>query len=271
MPIIHPKNTVITVHDVAFKRFPKSYGGMSRWYLNWGTEFAVKHAKHIIVPSITTKKDLIKFYKAESEKITIIPLGFEASKINPSKNEINKTLKTYSLQPTTYFLFIGRIETKKNVQTLIKAFEEFHKNHPDFKLVLAGKPGVGYPLLDKEGYLAQSARGVVLTGYISDTEKQILLQNCLCFIFPSLYEGFGLPLLEAMDAGVPIIASKIPTSYEIAKHNALFFEPKDTKALAKLMKTMAEQKELRQKLTKHHNETLKHYSWKRCAEKTLKV
>ena len=271
MPIIHPKNTVITIHDVAFKRFPKSYRRMSRWYLNWGTKFAVKHAKHIIVPSITTKKDLIKFYKANPEKISVISLGFEPNKINPSEDETKKTLKTYNLKPTNYFLFIGRIETKKNVQTLIKAFEDFCKNHPDVKLVLAGKPGVGYPLIGKEGHLAQSARGVVLTGYISDAEKQILLQKCLCFIFPSLFEGFGLPLLEAMEAKVPIIASKIPTSYEIAKHNALFFDPKDTKALVKLMETVARQKDLRQKLVKHHPETLKQYSWKRCAEETLKV
>ena len=271
MPIIHPKNTVITIHDVAFKRFPASYGRLSRWYLDWGTKFAVKHAKHIIVPSITTKKDLIKFYKADPEKISVIPLGYEPNATKFTTDDINEVLDQYHLKPRHYFLFIGRIETKKNIQVLIKAFEDIQKKHPYLKLVLIGKPGVGYPLLNKEGCLKQSASGVVLTGYVSDKEKQILLEQCLCFVFPSLFEGFGLPLLEAMGAKVPIIASKIPTSYEIAKQNALFFEPQDTETLARHLKTIAEQEELWKKLIQNHDETLRQYSWKNCAKKTLAI
>jgi glycosyltransferase involved in cell wall biosynthesis len=268
MPLIHPKRTVITIHDVAFKRFPKSYGLLSRTYLDWGTKYAVKHAAHIITPSETTKSDLVKFYKDKPEKITVIPLGFDESKTKHTNFEIKKTLDNYNLQHSSYFLYIGRIETKKNIQTLIKAFDEFSLKNPHIKLVLAGKPGVGGDEILKA---AKNNANIIATGFIHNKEKDILLKNCLCFVFPSLFEGFGLPLLEAMQADVPIIASKIPTSYEIAKESALFFKPMEPHALAKLMGQIAENTDLRKKLTAHHKETLKKYSWERCAKKTLKI
>jgi len=174
-------------------------------------------------------------------------------------------LRHYKIQTAKYFLFIGRIETKKNIHTLLKAFKEISNNHPTIKLVLAGKPGVG-----GEEILKNLNRDkVVITGYITETDKKALLENCLAFVFPSLFEGFGLPLLEAMNANVPIIASKIPTSYEIAKQNALFFKPHDTKALAHNLEMIIGNEDLRKKLTTHHAKTLSQYSWKNCAKQTL--
>lgn len=264
MPIVHPKNTSITIHDVAFKRYPKSYSRLSRWYLNWGTKFAVKHAKNIIVPSETTKKDLIKYYKAASDKITIIPLGYKSDR-SVDENFCASRLKHYGIRQKKYFLFIGRIETKKNIRALLTAFNEVSKKHSDIMLVLAGKPGVGGDEILKN---LKNGR-VVVTGYITEADKQALLKNCLAFVFPSLFEGFGIPLLEAMDASVPIIASKIPTSYDIAKRNALFFKPHDTNTLAHQMDLVIKDESLIKKLTAHHAETLKQYSWKNCAKRTL--
>lgn len=263
MPIIYPENTTITIHDVAFKRYPESYGRLSRWYLNWGTKFAVKHAKTIIVPSSTTKDDLIKFYKADYQKIHVIPLGYKSVKRTDEKFRASR-LNHYSLQPKKYFLFIGRVETKKNIQTLIKAFQPISKEFPDIKLVLAGKTGVGGDAILKS---AKSEK-IIATGYITDADKEALLMNCLCFVFPSLFEGFGLPLLEAMDASAPIIASKIPTSYEIAKQNALFFKPFDVDMLAHFMQMMINDKNLKDKMIANHAETLKKYMWKNCAKET---
>ncbi len=264
MPVIHPKNTTITIHDVAFKRFPESYGRLSRWYLNWGTKFAVRHAKKIIVPSETTKQDLIKFYKAKAEKITVIPLGFEAGKQKELPNRLSP-LTAYSLKLKAYFLYIGRIEHKKNIQTLIKAFSAI--KNPDIKLVLAGKPGVG----GKEILKKINDDRIVVTGYISDDEKQALLHNALSFVFPSLFEGFGLPLLEAMEANLPIIASKIPSTTEIAGNNALLFKPHDSKTLTHLMEEIIKKESLRTSLIRKYPEILKKYSWKNTAEKTWKT
>jgi len=266
MPVIYPENTTITIHDVAFKRFPKSYGRLSRWYLSWGTKFAVKHAKTIIVPSMTTKEDLIKFYKADHKKIHVIPLGYKSIKRTDEKFRVSR-LKYYGLESKKYFLFLGRVEAKKNISTLIKAFQSVSSEFPDIKLVLAGKTGVGGDEILKS---AKDKR-IVATGYVTDADKEALLMNSLCFVFPSLFEGFGLPLLEAMDTGIPIIASKIPTSYELAKQNALFFKPFDTDALAHFMKMVITDENLKKKLTANHSETLKKYSWKRCAKETLSL
>ena len=268
IPIIHPKNIIITIHDVAFRHLPQSYGLLSRLYLHWGTKFAVKHAKKIIVPSAATKKDLINLYNADSKKITIIPLGFKITKNTVDKKEGEKILKKYNLQPKKYFLYLGRIERKKNTDNLIKAFDLFVQKNPKIKLVLAGFYGKGGKQIINS-IPKKIKNNIILTGYISEKKKNILFKNALCFVFPSHYEGFGLPLLEAMHYRLPIIASKIPTSYEIAKKNALFFNPHNVKALAKNMIDIVNNTALRKKLISFHAQTLKKYSWEKCAKQTL--
>ena len=265
MPVIHPKNTTITIHDVAWKHVPKAYSWKSKIYLEWGTRFAVKHAKNIITPSQTTKDDLIKFYKADEKKIHVIPLGFESNDRFPMTD--SQSIGHWSLDTGHYFLFIGRIETKKNVKTLIQAFEECQKKNPTIKLVLAGKPGAGGEKILKN----LNNENIIVTGYISEEEKNALLKNALAFVFPSLYEGFGIPLLEAMDANIPIIASNIPTSRGIAGENALFFDPLDTDTLMNHMITLIEKTEIREELIKNHQKRLADFTWKKAAKRTLEI
>lgn len=262
LPIIHPKNSTITIHDVAWKHIPESYGFLSKKYLNWGAKYAVKHAKNIIVPSEASKKDLIHFYKASANKIHVIPLGFIHPAIKTNDEEEAQILKSYQLKTKNYQLFVGRIEHKKNTDTLIKAFKIFAKKNPDTKLVLAGSLGRGgKEILDSIS--ADIANRIIITGYINEKEKHVLMKNAHCFIFPSRYEGFGIPLLEAMHYKLPIIASKIPTSEEIAMHNAQFFEALDANELAKLME--------KDDFAIDHSDTLKKYSWEKAASQTLKV
>ena len=185
----------------------------------------------------------------------------------PNPQQTKDILEKYHLKPKAYFLFIGRIETKKNIQTLVRAYHELSKTHPDTKLVLAGKTGRG----GNEILIRLHNRNIVVTGFVSELEKQVLLKNCLSFIFPSQYEGFGLPLLEAMQAKAPIIASKIPSSLELVKENALFFKPQDVKILIKHMETMVNEPDLVKKLTAKHQKQASKYTWKRCAEQTWKV
>ena len=266
LPLIHPKNSVITIHDVVFRYSPKSYGLFSRLYLDWATKFAVRHAAKIITPSEATKKDLIRFYKAAPGKITVIPLGFASEKTENRK----AALKRFGLKKKKYFLFLGRIEYKKNTDTLVTAFREFAKNNDEIKLVLAGFPGHGGREI-VDGIPAELKKRVVLTGYVKDNEKTTLLKNTLCFIFPSRFEGFGIPLLEAMDAGVPIIASDIPSSREVAGKDVLYFATKDARALARLMETVAESPKASEKLIAAYPERLSRYSWKKCAKLTHKL
>ena len=270
MPLIHPDNTTITIHDVAFRRFPESYGFLSRLYLDWAAKFAVKHAKKIIVPSEITKKDLIDLYRCKAGKIHVIPLGFHPPRINLTKDEETKIIGHWELVIGHYLLYIGRLEHKKNTDTLIRAFALFTKENPTIKLVLAGHIGHGGEEIIKNIPTDIKDR-IVMLGYVKDPDKSILMKNTLAFIFPSRYEGFGLPLLEAMYFKLPIIASKIPTSYEIAKENALFFKTESAEELAKLMAKVTSDQKLRGIMTAHHEETLKKYSWAKAAEETLRV
>jgi glycosyltransferase involved in cell wall biosynthesis len=263
LPLITPNNSTITIHDVAFKHLPESYGFLSRLYLDWAAKFAVKHAKKIIVPSQVTKKDLIDFYKCPADKIHVIPLGFSANTAGVNSDEESKVIGHY-------LLYVGRIEHKKNTDTLIKAFALFSEKAPEIKLVLAGSKGRGGEEILNS--IPDNLKDrVIVTGYVSDNEKHVLMQNAMCFIFPSRYEGFGLPLLEAMHYKLPIIASRIPTSYEIAKENALFFDTENAEKLASLMTEVVSNKDLRSTLVQSHADTLKKYSWENCAKQTLDI
>ena len=269
LPIIHPKNSTITIHDVVFKYSPKSYSLASRLYLDWATKYAVKNAKKIIVPSEATKQDLIKFYKAMPEKISVIHLGFKASKKEIGQRETKQVLEKYGLEEKKYFLYIGRLEYKKNTDNLIKAFKAFARNNKDHKLVLVGFPGYGGQKIIDSIPAALDER-IILTGYINGPEKEALMQNALCFVFPSRFEGFGLPLLEAMDAGLPIIASDISTTREVAADSALYFDKENHKALETRMHELTDEKNFTDKLLKNHTKNLERFSWEKCASEVYK-
>lgn len=268
LPLIHPKNCTITIHDVVFKYSPESYSPFSRLYLNWATKFAIKHANKIITPSKATKQDLIRFYKADPKKISVIPLGFTSIKREPT--DIKEGLKRFSLKPKKYFLCLGRIEYKKNTDTLISAFQKFAEGNKEIKLVLAGFPGHGGEKILKKIPPRLNDR-IIRTGYVSDSEKTILLKNTLCFIFPSRFEGFGIPLLEAMSAKVPIIASDISSSRELAKDCVHFFDKENPQKLAEGMKKLAKEPQLSINLEHLYKKILQGHSWKKCAEEVYKI
>lgn len=266
LPLIHAKKSVLTIHDVAFKHSAKSYGWLSRTYLDWSTKFAVKHAWKIIVPSQKTKNDLIEFYACPPKKITVIPLGFEAPEYEIKLSEIKSTLSKFKLRSKGFFLYIGRIEHKKNSDTLLKAFGKFASYNSIVDLCMAGFPGHGGKEI-LEAIPETSKKRVILPGYISEREKQILLREALCFVFPSREEGFGIPLLEAMNANLPIIASDIPASRELASEVADFFPPENSESLFKLMLKVSQDK----KTKKDYSELLKKYSWDHSAREVYRL
>jgi len=262
LPLITPKKSTITIHDVAWKHVPEGYSFLSKIYLEWGTKFAVRNAKNIIVPSQQTKDDLVNLYNADESKIHVIPLGY----IRVSNQE--RLISNVKKEP--YFIFVGRIEYKKNTDTLIKAFHKFCEADKEAKLVLVGKVGHG----GKEilANIPNEIRNrIEITGYVSDEEKNELMQNALAFVFPSRYEGFGIPLLEAMDYNLPIIASNIPTSREVAGESALYFDADNTETLSILMQQIKADGELRKQMIKEGQEILSKYSWQKAANDTLKV
>lgn len=265
LPLVCPEHSVITIHDVAFKHFPESYSPASRCYLNWATGFAAKRAEKIITPSESTREDLVRFYGADPKKISVIPLGFSAPKIKADSKSTEALFKKYRLKPHEYFLYVGRLEHKKNTDTLVKAFAEYAKGNVNCKLVLAGALGYGgQAIVDSIPAILKDR--VICPGYVAEAEKYILMTHSLCFVFPSRFEGFGLPLLEALSLGVPVLASDIPSSREVAGEAAYYFDVNSPEALEKAMKKLSSDPELRRHLIIKGRQRAKNYSWNKCAQ-----
>lgn len=273
LPLRLPARSIVTIHDTAFRRMPEIYSFAEYQYLNWSTKKAVKNATTIIVPSEATKKDLIRDFGCAEYKIVVIHHGFDnPESVEDEAFEQSDFLKSFGIDSSLkYILFVGRLETKKNLPRLIEAFGEFLINYPDYKLVLAGKRGVGFDKILKAVQEFDLNDKVVMPGYISEEEKAMLFQHCQFFAFPSLYEGFGLPILEAFYYGKPILCSDCSSMPEVAGEAAKYVDPEVISSIKNGLEFLADGGEDVDELVSKGRERLKDFSWQKAAEKTLKV
>jgi len=272
IPFYHGRKTVVTLHDVGFRHFPELYTPLERIYHNYSMGFSVKHATRIITISEATKKDLIKIYKADPKKITIIYHGFDKIKYRP----LNSTDKTpdYIKKLGKYIYFIGRLEAKKNIVNLIKAYGDFRKNsNVKLKLVLAGRPGYLYQDIVAEIDKCDPTirKDIIELGYVDDEKVTMLMRMATIFVFPSKFEGFGMPLVEAMASGVPIVASNTTSIPEIVDNCALLSDPDDFRSIAKNIKTIAENSSVAKDCSEKGLNRAKLFDWEQCARKTMNV
>lgn len=270
IPLIYPQKSVVTIHDVAFKRFRNAYSTLHYAHLNWSTKFAVKNAYRIIVPSEATKSDLMFFFKCEEEKIRVIHHG-QPDFIYPDADNFPVIEKFGLKENEAFALFVGRLETKKNLIYLVDSFAEFAKEFPEWKLVLAGKDGIGADEIREKIQEMELSSKIILTGYISEKEKSALYNNSQFVVFPSLYEGFGFPILEAFQHRRPILTSKGSACQEIAQDCALIVDSHDKKDICEGMKKLASNKEYCDDLAKKGNDRLLDFSWDKAAQETLAV
>lgn len=270
IPIYHGKKTVITLHDVGFKYFPELYTPLERIYHNYCMNFSVRHATKIIAISNATRDDLVKLYGADKSKIAVIYHGFDKEKFFPVKSQPADEIK--ALQP--YIFFIGRIEAKKNIKNLVKAFGKL-KQDPNIKekLVLAGRSGYQYEEIKKEieALPDKIKRDVVELGYVADDQVGELTRHASVFAFPSRFEGFGMPLIETMACGVPIVASNTTSIPEIVGDAGLLCGPDETDEMAKNLSIVIKNKNIRADLVKKGFKRSSEFSWEKCARETLDV
>lgn len=262
LPFFAPKKTFTTIHDIGFKRFPDCYGVFEKIIQNFGTRRAIKKSDKIFVPSEFTKKELIDAYGAGAEKIVITPLSSTAKSVAVATLLAGEILEKYKIKKP-YFLYIGRKEDKKNTPRLVEAFKIFNQKNPEYSLVLAGP--------NKISDITYQMSNVKSIDWIGTEEKLILLQNCEAFVFPSLYEGFGLPILEAFAAEAPVITSGAASMPEVARDAAVFVDPQDAHDIAAAMEKIAKNSGLRQELAQKGKNRLADFSWEKCAGKTLEI
>lgn len=275
LPPTLPKKSVLMIHDVAFKYLRNSYPFLQYHYLNWSTKFAVKRASRIVVPSEATKNDLISFYNCESEKVVVIPHGFVVPQSPENEEKLMEQSPVFAHfeidKKTKYILFVGRLESKKNLVRLVEAFAEFSKSHPEFILVLAGKRGHRFQKILDMAKKLKVIDKVVMPGYITEEEKFLLYKYCQFFAFPSLYEGFGFPILEAFYHEKPVISSSVSSMPEVGGEAVMYVDPYDTNSIVEGLKTLARGDSYCDNLKKLGSEQLKKFQWEKAAKKTLET
>ncbi len=278
-PFIHPAKTIMTVHDIAAARYPETYNWFERWYSTWSARYAVKKLWKIITPSEFTKKELIDFCglkndlqndSENADKIKITPLGLDEEYFVPSNaQDIQDTLKKFGIVKP-FIMSLGRLEEKKNTHRIVEAFNLVKKTH-DIQLVLAGNPGFGYEKTLQEILNSPHKKDIIQTGWISQAESKHLLNATSAFVFPSLYEGFGLPVLEAFASCVPVVAVKGHSVEEVAQDAVLYADPNSSQEIAGSIKKCFENEIARNLLIEKGKERVSQYTWKKTAQQTAEA
>lgn len=271
--------SVLTVHDLIGQRFSRLYR-QNRTSLRFKLErrletICLYQAKHIIVPSQTTLNDVTDIYGINPERITIIAEAADPC-LGPRQNqaELSSLLHAYGLAPDTpFFLYLGGIDQRKDLASLLRALEILQAQGLPHNLILAGsiKKDRQYPSLLSQINSAGLAESVHMPGFVADQDLCLLLSSCLAFVFPSVYEGFGLPPLEAMTCGAPVVAVKAGAVSEVVGSAGLLVPPSDPPALAQALAEVAGNKDLRQKLTAEGYKRAATFSWAKAARDTLAV
>jgi glycosyltransferase involved in cell wall biosynthesis len=270
IPFLHPPRCVTTIHDVAFHYFPECYSLFVRWYLDLSTRFALRRAVKVIAVSQATKEDLVQIYGADPSRIEVIHSGVrDSSEKPPSLDEVGSTLNRLGITPP-YLLFLGRLETKKNVARIVLAFLKLKEQGIPHRLVLGGTPGVGFAEIKALIDASVFAQDIVLPGYVGE-EKDCLYAGADAFVFPSLYEGFGFPILEAASHGTPVVTSRSSSLSEVAGDAALLVDPLNVDEIADGISQVLGDRELREELVERGCGRLRAFDWRKTGAEVLKV
>jgi glycosyltransferase involved in cell wall biosynthesis len=272
LPLIHPRHCVATVHDLGYLYYPQAHTRRARWYLAWATRYNALVARRVIVDSMATRDDLVMLYRADPAKLVLAyPAGTEGLAPVTEVQRLETVRQRYATG-ARYFLYVGTLQPRKNLDTLLRAFASLVAEGalpPDVKLVLAGKRGWLYDEIVQLARAADLQARVVLPGYVAREDLAALLSGALAYVLPSWYEGFGLPVLEAMACDTPVICSNVSSLPEVAGDAALLVDPHDIVGLAQAMRRVYGDGALRQQLIARGRERVRAFSWQQCAQQVL--
>lgn len=273
LPLVHPRRSVVTVHDLGYLAYPEAHRPADRRYLDWSTRWNARQATAVLADSAATRADLVRAYGVAPDKIRVVYLGRDES-LAPVRDPaaLAAVRARYGLGER-YLLYVGTLQPRKNLARAIDAYARLAGTAAcaGIQLVLAGKHGWLYDdLAARVERLALHGR-VLFPGYIEDADLPAVLSGALGFVFPSLYEGFGIPVLEAGACGVPVITSNTSSLPEVAGDAALLVDPHDVDAIADAMHRLVSDPALRAELARRGLENVQRFSWEKCARETLAV
>ncbi len=266
-PIKPHDNYVLTVHDIIFKKFPQFLPKGTVRHTNLFFNRNLTLADKIIADSESTKNDLVLEYKVPIDKITVIPVAADQIYHKLPEREILKIKEKYALF-NPFILYVGTIEPRKNITLILKAFAHCQKFLPEYNLVIAGKKGWYYNEIYHTLSQLHIHEKVIFLGYIPLEDLPGLYNAADLFVYPSLYEGFGLPPLEAMQCGTPVITSNVSSLPEVVGKDGMMIDPLDKNGLSQMLIKILTDDEYYQYQKEYGKERSKLFSWKKTAEKT---
>lgn len=267
---------VVTVHDLSFLEYPETVRGRTMLMLRRHLKHSVKRADAIIAISDFTKRQILKFYDVSPDKIHLVPCGIDYTQYHTEYNasQVDAAKKRYGIKGE-YFLYLGTLEPRKNLVGLIRAYEKFyHKCSGDGEipdLVLAGGKGWMYDDIFRTAGEVSCSSHIVFTGYVDEADKPCLMKGATVFCFPSFYEGFGMPPLEAMACGTPVITSNTSSLAEVTGEAAVQVDPCDIDKMAEAMYGLYRDHDWQAQLRCRGLEQAKKYSWESAVEKLERV
>ncbi|TET51918.1 MAG: glycosyltransferase family 1 protein [Anaerolineales bacterium] len=268
LPLVRPRASVATVHDLGYLHFPEAHPWRQRTYLDISTRWNAVTAAHLLADSEATRDDLISHYGVTPGKITVAYPGRDETLAPVGDAALIDAAKARYGIDGDYFLFLGTLQPRKNLARLIAAYASLAA---DTLLVLAGKQGWFYSDLCSQVRRLGLEGRVLFPGYIDQADKAALLSGATAFVFPSLYEGFGLPVVEAQACGCPVITSVTSSLGEVAGDGALLVDPSDEDAIAAAMRRVVRDSDLRQALAERGEANSRRFSWEGCAKAALGV
>ncbi len=272
VPFFCPRKTVVIVHDSAFAVHPEAYNFWGRQYLKWMNQRIASKAGLIITPSEFSRQELNKYFGVDLKKIIVAALGYEAEDFHlladDEKSSGQAVLRKYKIDKP-FLLAINRLETKKNTRRMVGAFNLLKKDF-DLQLVLGGRPGVGYEEIKKEIEQSPYRADIKELGWVDKDDSLRLLNHARLFLLPSLYEGFGLPLLEAAACGCPVVAAQGGSLPEVGAGAVVYVDPLESADIARGAGEILSDDQQREQYRERGLELVKKYSWAGFAHEVWK-
>lgn len=264
---------VVTIHDMAFRVFPETVRKKTLFFLKAIIKRSIHRADHIITVSEFSKQEIIRFYEVPQDKISVVPNGVDFKKFYPEKDKqkIENIKRKYNIFGE-YFLYLGTLEPRKNLVRLMEAYAKARKENQNFPyLVLAGGKGWMYTEIFQKVEELNLKNNIVFTGYIEDNDVPTLMSGAMAFCFLSLYEGFGMPVIEAMACGVPVLTSNSSSLKEIAEGVALLVDETSIEDIKEGLTQLFIMKGLREELARKGIFRVKKYSWEKVSETLMNI
>jgi glycosyltransferase involved in cell wall biosynthesis len=269
-PLVSPCARVVTIHDLTFLLFPELHTLARRLIMPFFIRRAVRHADGLVFDSIASYVDAQKLIPTTKENLRrVTPLGVASQEFNGNEHN-GGVLEKFSIEKP-FLLFVGTIEPRKNIARLIRAFELVTTEFPDLLLVIAGKPGWHFENVFSAMQNSEHRSRIRYLNFVTDAEKKTLLSACATLAYPSLYEGFGLPILEGMAAGAPVITGNVSSLPEVAGDAAILIDPSSVEQLADAIRTVLRDPAKRDKLSALGRRQAAAFSWARTATLTFEA